>query len=64
MKTVDVIIEERLSRTTTIEIKDDEDEFDAIEKAKKMYFNEEIVLDSNDFYYREIGTDNIELKEF
>ena len=64
MKIVNVIIEERLSRTTAIEIEDDEDEFVAISKAKEMYYNEEIVLDAEDFYYREIGTDNIELTEF
>ena len=48
-KTFIVYIEEKLCRGTQIEATDIEE---AIEKAREMYRNSEIVLDSND-----IGTD-------
>lgn len=51
MKKVKVSIEEHLCRTIEIEVPDDVN--DALEyaeeKAKEMYFNEEIVLTADDF---------------
>lgn len=51
MKRVSVSIEEHLCKTIEIEVPDDVN--DALEyaeeKAKEMYFNEEIVLTADDF---------------
>lgn len=68
-KTIKIIIEERLQKTVEIEVIDNGEESIALEEqaeeiAIKKYYNGEIILDSNDFYYREIGTENTELHEF
>jgi DpnD/PcfM-like protein len=46
MKKFTIQVEEQLSRSIEIEANS---EFEAISKVRKLYFDEEIVLDENDF---------------
>lgn len=62
MAKIKVTIEERLSKTVEIEVNDNLSEIEkeevAEKKATEMYYNEEIVLTSDDFYYKEISVND------
>jgi len=49
MKTYTIQINESYSRIVTIELPDDSDINDAIAEVRSDYYNEAIVLDTNDF---------------